>query len=261
VGGASHRGGVNESRTAAVGADPVEPGAAECPPVPPRTPWYRWVPWTGRPTRVDLVLIGALGATLVFEMVLRPATPFLIASRPVLLEFLSGDLSAIGAAAAFARIGEVPLWLVVLAGAIGALKLDWLTWWIGRRWGRGVIEMLTPSARVRDAVLRVAEQNTRILRAAVVLAFLPGVPGALVFAAAGRSGMRLATFLLLDLLGVLMMTTIVAGLGYGLGQQAVDLVLWIDEYASVISVTLLVAALALPLLRRWLRTWSLRRRA
>ncbi len=69
-------------------------------------------------------------------MVERPLKPFLLASHPVLLAFLTGDRTATGAAAAFARIGEAPLWLVV-AGAVGMVKLDRLTWWTGRQWGSG----------------------------------------------------------------------------------------------------------------------------
>jgi membrane protein DedA with SNARE-associated domain len=65
--------------------------------------------------------------------------------------------------------------------------------------------------------------------------------------------MRLVTFLLLDLAGALLMTGLVAGLGYGLGQRAVDLVLLIDEYASVVSLTMITLAAVIPLIRRRIR--------
>jgi membrane protein DedA with SNARE-associated domain len=61
---------------------------------------------------------------------------------------------------------------------------------------------------------------------------------------------RLATFLLLDLLGALLMTGLVAGLGYGLGQYAVDLVLLVDRFASVVSLTLIAVAVVIPLVKR-----------
>jgi membrane protein DedA with SNARE-associated domain len=97
------------------------------------------------------------------------------------------------------------------------------------------------------------------LRVAVVLAMLPGVPTAVVFALAGWARMRLTTFLLLDMAGALAMTGLVAGLGYGLGQHAVDIVLLIDRYASAVSLTLIGLALLLPLLRRLLRRTRQRR--
>ena len=60
--------------------------------------WGRFVPWQGRPGRVDLALMGAILAVVAFGLALRPLKPFLLASHPVALEFFTGDLTAIGAA-------------------------------------------------------------------------------------------------------------------------------------------------------------------
>jgi membrane protein DedA with SNARE-associated domain len=67
------------------------------------------------------------------------------------------------------------------------------------------------------------------------------------------AGMRLATFLVLDLVGALTMTGLVAGLGYELGQNAVDVVLVIDRYASIVSLSILGAMFLIPWLRSRLR--------
>jgi membrane protein DedA with SNARE-associated domain len=188
--------------------------------------WRRFVPWQGAATRVDRALISAILGVVALGLVMRPLKPFLLASHPVALEFLTGDPIVIGAAAAFARIGDAPLWLVVVAGAAGMVKFDWLTWWTGRQWGGGIIRMFTASERAQRFAGRATELNPWVLRAAVVLAVLPGVPTAVVYAMGGWARMRLATFLLLlDFVGALLMTGLVAGLGYGLGQWAVDLVL------------------------------------
>ncbi|WP_369134045.1 VTT domain-containing protein [Modestobacter sp. I12A-02662] len=215
--------------------------------------WRRLTPWQGPATRVDLALMGAILAVVALGLALRPLKPFLLASHPVALEFLTGDLTAIGAAAAFARIGEAPLWLVVVAGAAGMVKLDWLTWWTGRRWGGGIVRMFTTSEPALRFAARARELDPWTVRTAVVLAVLPGVPTAVVYAVAGWAGMRLATFLLLDLAGALLMTGLVAGLGYGLGQRAVDVVLLVDEHASVVSLTVIALAAVLPLVKRRIR--------
>ena len=217
------------------------------------TAWRRYVPWQGSASRTDMALMGAILGVVALGLVLRPLKPFLLASHPVTLEFLTGDLTAIGAAAAFARIGEAPLWLVVVAGAAGMVKFDWLTWWTGRQWGAGIIKMFTTSERAQRFAGRAAELNPKILRATVVLAVMPGVPTAVIYAMAGWARMRLATFLLLDLAGALSMTGLVAGVGYGLGQHAVDLVLLIDRFASVVSLTLIVVAAVIPLVKRRIR--------
>jgi membrane protein DedA with SNARE-associated domain len=219
-------------------------------------PARRWVPWQGRASRTDRALIAAMLVVVAIGLVLRPLKPFLIASHPVLLEVLSGDLIAVGAAAAFARIGEEPLWLVVAAGVLGMVKFDWLAWWAGRQWGAGIIGLLTVSPRVQRWARRGRDADPRVVRAAVVLAMLPGVPTAVVFALAGWAGLRVSTFLLLDAVGALAVTGLVAGLGHGLGQHAVDVVLLVDRYASAVSLALVGAALALPLARRLLRRGS-----
>jgi membrane protein DedA with SNARE-associated domain len=193
-------------------------------------------------------------------MVLRPLQPFLIASHPATLAFLTGDLAPIGAAAAFARIGELPLWLALVSGVLGMVKFDWLTWWIGRRWGQNILGMLATRAQARRWTTWSEKADPRLFAAAVAFAMLPGVPSAVVFVLAGWSGMRLVTFLLLDLLGAILITTVVVGLGYGAGQHAVDLVLLIDRYASLVSLTLLGLALALPLAKQLLRRLRVGRR-
>jgi membrane protein DedA with SNARE-associated domain len=197
--------------------------------------------------------MGAILGVVGLGLVIRPFKPFLIADHPVLLEFLTGDLVVIGAAAAFARIGEAPLWLVVVAGAVGMVKFDWLAWWAGRQWGAGIIRIFTTSERVQRYAAQAAERNAWIVRIAVVIAVLPGVPTAVVYAAAGWTRMRLATFLLLDLVGAVVMTAVVAGLGYGLGQRAVDVVLTIDRYASVVSLTMITLALLVPVVKGRIR--------
>lgn len=216
--------------------------------------WRRFAPWRGPASYVDLALIGAILAVVAFGLLLRPFKPFLLASEPVLLALFTGDLTAIGAAAAFARIGEAPLWLVVVAGAAGMVKFDWLTWWAGRQWGEGIIRMFTTSERVTRLAGRAAELNSWVLRGAVVLAVMPGVPTAVVYAVAGWAGMRLLPFLVLDLVGALLMTGLIAGLGYELGQRAVDVVLVVDRYASVVSLSMIAVAVTIPLVKRRIRT-------
>ncbi|MCE3274401.1 MAG: rane-associated protein-like protein [Propionibacteriaceae bacterium] len=220
--------------------------------------WRRFVPWQGPASRIDMALMGAILGVVALGLAMRPLKPFLLASHPVTLEFLTGDLTAIGAAAAFARIGEAPLWLVVVAGAAGMVKLDWLTWWTGRQWGGGIIKMFTTSERAQRFANRATELDPKILRAAVVLAVLPGVPTAVIYAMAGWARMRLTTFLLLDLAGTFLMSGLVAGVGYGLGQHAVDLVLLVDRFASVVSLALIAVAAVIPLVKRRIRRKGVR---
>ncbi|WP_197522435.1 DedA family protein [Occultella aeris] len=222
--------------------------------------WRLWVPWRGRPAAADWQLLAAIGAVVVFGFGMRAIRPFLIASNPVLLEFLNGGPAEIGAAAAFARIGEVPLWLVVVAGTLGIVKFDWLTWWAGRRWGPGLIGYFTTRERADRLTERAGRVNPWLLRLALVAAPLPGVPGVIMTMLAGWTGMRLGTFLALDALGALVTTALVAGLGYALGQGAVEIVLLIERQAIWVTLGLIAVTFAVPMVKRALRRRAARRR-
>ncbi len=187
---------------------------------------------------------------------MRPLRPFLIADHPVALELLDGGTAAVGAAAAFARVGDTPVWLVVLAGAVGMAKFDWLTWWAGRRWGRGMLGFFMTGSRAARYTERAQTMPAWLLGLAVVASSLPGLPTAAICLLAGWARMRLLTFLLLDLLGVVLVTAVVTAIGYSLGQSAVDVVLLVDKYAGWVSLGLILFAAIAPLVRR---QWSRRR--
>ncbi len=216
-----------------------EPAAEQDDRTGPITSWRQVLPWRGQATRLDKALLITMGALILYGFATIPLKPFLLASHPVLLEFMTGGYAAIGAAAAFARIGEIPLWLVVVAGVVGMIKFDWLFWWMGRQWGRGIVNLFANGERAKRIAGRAHELNPWLVRVAVVGAMLPGIPAGLVFAIAGWTGMRLVTFMVLDVIGALIMTGLVSWLGFSLGQWAVDVVLTIDQYALWISLALI----------------------
>ena len=207
------------------------------------------LPWEGKATRGDKVLVATVFGVIGLMLLTIPFRPFLLASHPVLLELVTGSLSAIGAGAAFARVGETSLGLVVLAGVFGMVKLDWLFWLAGRRWGARVLALFAPGPWAARFVERLRTARPWLVRLAVMAGALPGVPAVAVYCLAGLSRMRLATFLVFDALGALVMVGLVAGLGYGLGQHAVDLVLLVDKYALWVSLAAIVALTLVSSLR------------
>jgi membrane protein DedA with SNARE-associated domain len=66
--------------------------------------------------------------------------------------------------------------------------------------------------------------------------------------------MRLRTFLFWDLVGALMWIALIVGLGYAIGQDAVDVAHGVSHYALLITVGLVVAIVARQM-------WVGRRRA
>ena len=100
---------------------------------------------------------------------------------------------------------------------------DWLYWWAGKRWGKRAIDVFLgnhPKAVQRTA--RLERLLERFGWLAIVIVYFQPVPNALVFAGAGLTGMRLRTFLMLDLIRKLLWIAFCVGLGYAIGQSAVD---------------------------------------
>jgi membrane-associated protein len=191
-------------------------------------------------SRGDKFLVFATLGVIVLMAASLPVRPFLLASHPTLLSAVTGSLSAIGAGAAFARVGDGALWLVVAAGVFGMVKFDWLFWLAGRRWGAKIIELWAPGDVAQRFVAKLRSWPSWAMPLVVVAAALPGIPAPAVFAVAGLGGMRLVTFLLYDAIGAALVAGLVAGLGYGAGQHAVDVVLAIDRYALWITLGLVV---------------------
>ncbi len=75
--------------------------------------------------------------------------------------------------------------------------------------------------------------------AVIISPFLP-IPSAIIYAVAGWAGMRLLTFIILDVIGSLLWAGLLAGLGYALGHHAVVVAQAISHYGLWISIGLIV---------------------
>ena len=73
--------------------------------------------------------------------------------------------------------------------------------------------------------------------AVVVSSFLP-IPRAIICVLAGWAGMRLVTFLILDMIGALLWAGLLAGLGYELGHHAVVAAKVISHYGLWVTIAI-----------------------
>jgi membrane-associated protein len=200
------------------------------------------LPWEGRAQRADVVLMALIAFSGAYGLLLLPAVPALVGTHPVLLELFRGSTTSMVTMGALARVGEASLAVAVLAAIPGSMMFDWLYWWAGKRWGRAALSMFVgthPKAARRMAwAERVARRWGWL---AVATAYVSPIPSVLVYAAVGWTGMRLATFLLWDLVGALIWIVLVVGLGYAIGQRAVDVAHAVSHYALLLTVLLVVA--------------------
>ena len=217
-------------------------GAAAEPAAPPKAdPWSDpRLPWYGKPQTVDILCWAAIVASGVYYWATLPLRVSLIGTHPVVAELMNGSIESIISAAAFARVGNGTLAVVLLAAIPGLMKFDILYWWAGRLWGERFIKALLGSQRADKHMTRAQRAGRKFTWPAVLLSsFLP-IPRAIIFVLAGWSGMRLVTFLILDLIGVLLWAGLLAGLGYTLGHHAVVAAKTISHYSLWITIGIVV---------------------
>ena len=208
----------------------------------------RWddprVPWAGKPQRADILCWAGIMLSGIFYWAMLPFRAPLLGTHPVLLELLNGSTEAIIAAAAFARVGHGTLLVVLLAAIPGLMKFDPLFWWAGRLWGERVIALLS-GRRNRGAKYmgRVDRWGRKFTWPAVVIALFLPIPSAIIYVIAGWAGMRLLTFIVLDIIGSLLWAGLLAGLGYELGHHAVVVAQTVSHYGLWISLALIAVIL------------------
>jgi membrane protein DedA with SNARE-associated domain len=190
-------------------------------------------PWQGRPRREDKAILGLLALAGLLPLALTPLIPALVASHPALLELIRGSTASIINMGARARIGEASIVEAVLLGVPSLMMFDWVFWWAGRRWGDAVFVWLLggPGPRTEKRLARLHRLEARFGPFAVVFAYLLPVPAGLVYAAVGDGGMRLWVFLVLDVLGTALWTSLLAAAGWQLGHTAVDIADAVARYS------------------------------
>lgn len=199
------------------------------------------IPWAGKPGRADILCWAGIMLSGIFIWATLPLRTHLVGTQPVLSELIGGGTESIISAAAFARVGHGTLIVVLLAAIPGLMKFDPIYWWAGRLWGERIIALLG-SKRNRGAKYmgRVDRWGRKFTWPAVLIAqFLP-IPNAIIYVIAGWAGMRLLTFVILDIIGSLLWAGMLVGLGYELGHSAVVVAKNISHYGLWVSIALVV---------------------
>jgi membrane protein DedA with SNARE-associated domain len=209
-------------------------------------------PWGEGAGPADTAIALLIGLYAAYSLALWPLVPALIGSHPLLLEIVSGSTLAEVTVGAHSRLGEVPLWVAVVAGVLGSMMFDWVFWWAGRRWGDRALHLIlgrdsSPrgEARREARAARLERMAERFGPAAVVLAYYLPLPSLLIYVAAGLSGLRLRTFVALDVAGTLLWVGPVVGLGYAVGRPAVDVVHRIDRYSTLLTIVVVLVVIGL----------------
>jgi membrane protein DedA with SNARE-associated domain len=212
-------------------------------------PWHdSRLPWQGKARTADILCWLGIVLSGLFYWALLPLRVSLVGTHPVIAELLNGSTESIISAAAFARAGDGTLAVVLLAAIPGLMKFDILYWWAGRLWGERFLMALPGNRRMVKNMERVRRSGRKFTWPAVLVSsFLP-IPRAIIFVIAGWAGMRLVTFLVLDLIGVLLWASVLAGLGYALGHDAVVAARTVSHYSLWFTIGIVVLSVLLSLL-------------
>ena len=196
------------------------------------------LPWLGKPRTADILCWLGIVLSGVYFWALLPLRVSLVGTHPIIAVVLNGSTESIISAAAFARAGDGTLVLVLLAAIPGLIKFDALYWWAGRLWGERFIMTMPGSRRAAKHMHRAQRAGRKFTWPAVVVSsFLP-IPRAIICVLAGWAGMRLVTFLILDMIGALLWAGLLAGLGYALGHHAVVAAKVISHYSLWVTIAI-----------------------
>jgi membrane protein DedA with SNARE-associated domain len=193
-------------------------------------------------TTTEQVACGAgIAAGVAASYAFAALTPELIAHHDLLLETLNGGITSIVTAGALARVDRMPLLLAVLAPLVGILSYDVFYWWAGRLWGDRIVATYTAGRprRARWVARGEALVRRRGVWAMVFVYYLP-IPNPVTEVLCGISGMRLAVFIVGDIIGTLLWEALLLGLGWSIGRPAVHAVTRISHDAIWITVAIVV---------------------
>ncbi|MDR0435939.1 MAG: VTT domain-containing protein [Propionibacteriaceae bacterium] len=204
------------------------------------------MPWRHKPDKKDVACMAWIGVVAVFGLAMLPLRGWLLGrSVPVMLAVMGSRTSAAGLGS-LVRVGDFSpvLWVLpMLAGVIMANKFDWVYWWAGKLWGRGMIEVWAgQSERAARNYARAERWAVKWGAVGIFIAYVP-IPlplMAVVFVLAGASGMSVKRFLVLDCISCLVWLLLHFGLGYLIGEPAVFVLQQYAKYANYVAIALVV---------------------
>jgi len=210
-----------------------------------KSPWDDpRLPWTGKPTKADIACWAAIVGSGLYLLIILPFRASLVGTHPVIAELTNGSTESVIAAAAFASVHRGSLIVAILVAFPGLMKFDLVWWWAGRLWGEKIVHIISGRRSSGSKYLaRVRKWGWRFSWPAVIVTpFLP-IPNSIVYAVVGVAGMPFVTFIVLDIIGTALWVGLLIGLGYVLGQRAVNVAETISHYSLWISIGLVVIVL------------------
>jgi len=225
--------------------DAVKPAEAAEPEEPAEEWWQDpSMPWKHKPGRADIACLSWIGVVGVWGLVMIPLRGWLMGLNVPLLVTLTGSRAAIAGLGALTSVGDYfAWWWPMLGGLLMSIKFDWVYWWAGKLWGRGMIEVWAGQSKRAAKNYAIAERWALKWGAlGIFLAYVP-IPlplMAVIFVLAGASSMSWKKFMLLDAAASVLWQMAYFGLGYWLGEPVVAALKWYANIANYVGIGLIV---------------------
>jgi len=212
----------------------------------PREWWQEpGLPWKGKPTRADKQAMGWIVFMGLFGLAMLPLRGWLLGLDPPLLLSLTGSRTGAAATGALASQDLAPSWwpLAFLAGTLMSIKFDWVFWWAGKLWGRGMIEVWAGrSERAARNYARAERWAVKLGWLGIFVAYVP-IPLPLmqvIFVLCGASGMSWKKFMALDFVASTVWLLGYFAFGWAIGEPAVEALKVYSKYANYVAIALVV---------------------
>lgn len=219
------------------------------------TPWWQddGMPWKHKPGRADYWCMGWIGFLGLFSLAMLPLRGWLLGLDPPVLLGVTGSRTGAAATGALASVGHAPHWVWwMLLGSVMSVKFDWIYWWAGKLWGRGMIEVWSAqSERAQRRYARAEQWAVKLGWLGILLAYVP-IPLPImpvVFVLAGASRMRLWVFMAVNLVAATVWNLGYFGLGWMVGDPIVGVLKQYAKIAGWVAIALMVVILV-PIFRR-----------
>ncbi len=213
------------------------------------TPWWQdaGMPWHQKPGRSDYWCLGWIGFLGVLALAMLPLKGWLLGLNPDMMMGFSGSRIGAAATGALVAVGRSPHWWAwLLLGSLVSIKLDWVYWWAGKLWGRGMIEVWAGSSeRAKKRYDRVERWAGKLGWLGILVAYvpipLPVMP--VVFVLSGASGMKVRNFIIIDFIAATLWNLGFLAAGWSIGAPVVNLLHQYNKIVNYVTIGLLIVVL------------------
>lgn len=208
------------------------------------------MPWRNKPGRSDIACMVWIGVAGIIALCMLPLRAWLLGAPerlPWMVAIIGSRTGTTGLGSLIAVGHDLPYIWPLAIGTLMSVKLDWVYWWAGKLWGRGMIEVWAgQSERAARRYARVERWAHKLGWIGIFIAYVP-IPLPImpvVFVLCGAQGMSWKKFMILDYLASLIWLIGFFAFGYHVGEPAVEVLKYYSKIANWVAIALVVFVVA-----------------